>query len=35
MVPNIDKSQLCVQKEAITSQDDFIAMLITGREQPT
>ena len=35
MVPNIDKSQICVQKEEITTQDDFIAMLITGREQST
>jgi len=34
MVPNIDKSQLCVQKEATMSQDNFIALLITGRAQP-
>ena len=34
MVPSFDKSKLCIQGETTTSQDDFIALLITGRDQP-
>ena len=33
MVPSFDKSKLCIQEETTTSQDDFIALLITGRDQ--
>jgi hypothetical protein len=34
MVPEADKLKLCVQREITTSQDDFITLLITGRDQP-
>ena len=31
MVPNADRSKLCVTEEKCMSQDDFVALLITGR----
>lgn len=34
MFPEVDKLKLCVQIEITTSQDEFISLLITGRDQP-
>lgn len=34
MFPEVDKLKLCVQREITTSQDEFISLLITGRDQP-
>lgn len=35
MVPTFDRSRFSIQTEVTMSQDDFIALLITGLDQPT
>jgi hypothetical protein len=32
LVPNADTSKLCIKEEKVLSQDDFVALLITGKE---